>query len=67
MGRDGCRCYSQSPTAVVHDGCSATVPNRGGPWRLGSVCFKKSLLFCMNSDGDKLYKKLVAFDEIYTL
>jgi hypothetical protein len=27
--------------------------------------FLKIVIFCMNSDGDKLYMKFVAFDEIY--
>jgi hypothetical protein len=27
--------------------------------------FKKSITFCMNSDGNKFYMKIVDFDEIY--
>jgi hypothetical protein len=38
-------------TAVGHDG-------------RGPVCFKKIVFFCLNSDGAKLYMKVVAFDEI---
>jgi hypothetical protein len=34
-----------------------------GPVRV-SLFLKISLLFCINSDGDKLYTKLVAFDGI---
>jgi hypothetical protein len=43
----------------------ATVAYRRGTWRLGSVYFQKTITFCMNSDADKLYTKLVAFDKIY--
>jgi hypothetical protein len=31
----------------------------------GPFVFKKSQLFCMNSDEDKLYMKIIVFDEIY--
>jgi hypothetical protein len=39
-------------TAVGHDGRCP-------------VCFKKFVMFCLNSDGVKLYMKIVAFDDIY--
>jgi hypothetical protein len=32
---------------------------------LVSLFSKNSQLFCMNYDGDKLYMKFVAFDDIY--
>jgi hypothetical protein len=48
---------------VAHDGLDHC--NHRGPWRLGSLCFQKNCNFFMNSDGDKLYTKLVAFQEIY--
>jgi hypothetical protein len=31
----------------------------------GLVCFQNFLIFCLNSNGGKLYMKIVAFDEIY--
>jgi hypothetical protein len=31
----------------------------------GPVCFQKFVILCLNSDGGKLYMKIVAFDEIY--
>jgi hypothetical protein len=31
----------------------------------GLVCFQIFLIFLFNSDGGKLYMKIVAFDEIY--
>jgi hypothetical protein len=31
----------------------------------GPVGFQKFVIFCLNSDGDKLYMKIIAFDEIY--
>jgi hypothetical protein len=41
------------PTVVGHDG-------------KGLVCFQNFLIFfCLNSDGVKLYMKIVAFDDIY--
>jgi hypothetical protein len=34
--------------------------------QLGSVCFRKIItFFCMNSNGDTLYMKIIDFDEIY--
>jgi hypothetical protein len=43
--------------------CSpATVVGHGGR---GAVCFQKFVIFCLNSDEDKLYMKIVPFDEIY--
>jgi hypothetical protein len=41
---------------------SPTVVSHGG--RIQFI-FKKSQLFCMNSNGDKIYMKTVAFDDIY--
>jgi hypothetical protein len=54
------------------------VANRHGPRRFGTVAlqppwptavrfslFSKHHNFFMNSDGDKLYRKFVAFNEIY--
>jgi hypothetical protein len=41
---------------------AATAVDHGGR---GPVCFKKFVIFCLNSDEGKLYMKIVAFDEIY--
>jgi hypothetical protein len=60
------------PTFVPHGvsystvrGCTvatATAVAQGGS---GPICFQNFVIFCLNSDGDKLYMKIVAFDEIY--
>jgi hypothetical protein len=42
----------QRPTAVGHGG-------------RGPVSFQKFVIYCLNSDGDKFYMKIVAFDKIY--
>jgi hypothetical protein len=40
----------------------ATAVGHGGR---GPVCFEFFQLICLNSDGGKLYMKIVAIDEIY--
>jgi hypothetical protein len=40
----------------------ATAVGHGGG---GLVCFQNFVIFYLNSDGSKLYMKIVAFDEIY--
>jgi hypothetical protein len=48
----GTRGNVEPATAVGHDG-------------RGLICFQKILIFCLNSDGGKLYMKIVVFDENY--
>jgi hypothetical protein len=43
--------------------CSTSCPlGHGGR---GPISFHKFVFFCLNSDGGKLYMKIVAFDKIY--
>jgi hypothetical protein len=59
----------QGPTAAPHGGTNArgtVAPATAvGHDSRSPVCFKKNVIFLFNSDGDKLYMKIVAFVEIY--
>jgi hypothetical protein len=43
------------PQKILQNHTSAAVPHGG----------RKACFFCLNSDGGKLYMKIVSFDEIY--
>jgi hypothetical protein len=60
----GWRCYNV-PSAISRGARYYSTCKRRVPQQLGSIRFKKIITFCMNSDGDKLYMKIIAFDEIY--
>jgi hypothetical protein len=40
----------------------STIVGHGGR---GPVCFQKIVIFCLYTDGGKIYMKIVDFDEIY--
>jgi hypothetical protein len=58
----------QGPTAVPHGGRKArdtVAPPTVGHGGRSPVSFQKIIIFYLNSDGDKLYMQIVAFNEIY--
>jgi hypothetical protein len=49
------------PTAMSRGGRSTAAP----PTVVSLVFYKKNCIFCLNSEGGKLYMKMLASDEIY--
>jgi hypothetical protein len=56
---------SQTNRAVTYPRGTVAPVTAVGHNGKGPVCFQKFVIFCLNSDGGKLYMKIVAFDEIY--
>jgi hypothetical protein len=62
---DGGRDLPSCPTALGGARYCSTFPPLWGTTVGAQSIFNNLYFFCLNSDGNKLYMKIVTFDEIY--